>query len=255
MRENVINMSIRYNDLPLSKAEVAAAILKWYSLFVLALYALFQSFFVALILAIPSIYIAPKLQKRKKIAQEASRLKLQFKDLLTSLNSSLSAGRALENCFRIAAQDLLLIYPSSQFTIIRELHMICSRLDNGEPLEQSLFDFAERSNIAEIKQLATSLQTCKRSGGDLISVMRKTALMLSEQIEINNEISIIVAQKKFESRIMMIAPFAFMQFMNVAAKDYMANLYDGFGYILICIVTVLLCGSIYIIRKITNISL
>jgi len=248
-------MRIYYNDLTLSKLETIFAILKWYLIFVVALYALYQSILVALVLALPSIYIAPKLQKRKKISTEASRLRLQFKDLLSSINSSLSAGRALENCFRIAKQDLLLIYPSSQFAIIRELDMICSRLDNGEPLEQSLFDFAARSAIPEINQFADSVHTCKRSGGDLISVMRKSSALLSEQIEINNEISIIVAQKKLEARIMMVAPFLFMQFMNSVASDYMGNLYSGVGYLLITIVLLFLCGCFYLINKITKISL
>ena len=249
-------MLVQYDNLPLSKSEKVVSIIQWYCLFALGFYTLYQSLLVALVLALPSIYIAPKLKKHNKIKQEMSRLKLQFKDLLSSINSSLSAGRALENCFRIAAQDLLLIYPSTQFAIIRELHIICSRLDNGEPLEQSLIDFARRSAIQEIKQFAESIQTCKRSGGDLVSVMRKTTALLSDQIEINNEISIIIAQKQFEAKIMIVAPFVFMQFMNMAAKDYMSNLYSGgLGYIIITVVLLLLCSCFYIIQKITDIKL
>lgn len=248
-------MRVEYSQLTLTKTEKIVALIKWYTLMVIAIYSLYQSIVVALLGALPILFYAPKLQKRKKIKQETSRLKLQFKDLLSSLNSSLAAGRALENCFRIAVQDLLLIYPSSQFSIIRELEIICSKLDNGEPLEHSLLDFAERSHIAEIKQFAQSIQTCKRSGGDLLSVMRKTTSLLSEQIEINNEISIIVAQKKLESRIMIIAPFAFMLFMNRAATTYMENLYSGFGYVLITIVLLFLGLCFFIIHKITDIKL
>lgn len=248
-------MRVEYSQLTLTKTELILAYVQWYSLIAIDIYSLYQSLIVALIGALPILYFAPKLQRRKKIMQEISRLKLQFKDLLSSINSSLAAGRALENCFRIAVQDLLLIYPSSQFSIIRELEIICSKLDNGEPLENSLIDFAQRSHVEEIKQFAKSIQTCKRSGGDLLSVMRKTTALLSEQIEINNEISIIVAQKKLESKIMIVAPFAFMLFMNQVASTYMENLYSGFGYLLISVIMLFLGLCFYIIHKITDIKL
>ncbi|MNG18383.1 hypothetical protein D3C84_1024460 [compost metagenome] len=51
-----------------------------------------------------------------------------------------------------------------------------------------------------------------------------------------------LAQKRFESRILIAIPYVFMAALNAAAPDYMEPLYDGAGgYVLL---TLLLAGFI-----------
>lgn len=244
-----------YDQYKLNMLECTLAITIWFTVLYCMLYSMYQSAWLALIVSLPASLLSLRFERTRRIKKQKQLLLLQFKDLLASVSSSLSAGRSLENCFRVAEKDLLLLYPSVRFSIIRELKMIAFKLDNGETLENCLGSFALRANLQEISQFVEALQTCKRSGGDLLNVMRKTSQMLSDQIDVNNEISILIAQKKLEASIMMVAPFVFMQLMNVMAKDYMEKLYNGIGYILITMVFLLLLGCFWLINKMMNIRI
>ena len=244
-----------YDQYRLNTLERAQAISLWFIVLFAVFYSMYQSVWLSAAVCLPVSLLGLRYERKRKIKKQKQLLLLQFKDLLASVASSLSAGRSLENCFRIAAKDLLLLYPSQKFAIITELKIIAYKLDNGETLEKCLNSFSMRANLQEITQFVEALQTCKRSGGDLLVVMRKTSQMLSDQIDVNNEISILIAQKKLESSIMMVAPFAFMQLMNMMAGEYMEKLYNGLGYVLITIVLLLLLGCFWLIRKMVNIQI
>lgn len=243
-----------YDHYELNRNEVIICIFLWSVLIWFTTYSFYQSIMLSLLL-VPLSFFFLKYERVRLIAKRKARMKLQFKDLLLSLLSSLAAGRSLENCFQVAQADMVMLYPNVQDEMMLEINIINHKLSNGEVLEKSLLDLAERANIAEFSQFVESLQTCKRSGGDLLTVMRRTANMLSDQIEIDNEIAVIIAQKKLESRMMMAAPFVFLQFLNMMAADYMVTLYNGFGYILLTIVLLLLLFCFWIMNKFTQIKL
>ncbi|MNP50009.1 hypothetical protein D3C76_1442380 [compost metagenome] len=58
-----------------------------------------------------------------------------------------------------------------------------------------------------------------------------------------------VAQKRFESKAMFAAPFIFLVFLNLTAKDFMEPLYSGMGYLISSVALVLLaCCYLWITR-------
>lgn len=243
-----------YDQYKLSRNEVMTCIIIWSVLLGFVTFSFYQSIILSIILMPCSLYML-KFERIRLIAKRKVRMKLQFKDLLLSLLSSLAAGRSMENCFQVAQADMLLLYPNVQDELMLEINIINHKLSNGEILEKCLIDLAERVNISEFSQFVESLQTCKRSGGDLLTVMRRTANMLSDQIEIDNEISVLIAQKKLESKMMMAAPFVFLQLLNTMAQDYMQALYSGLGYVLLTIVLCLLLLCFWFMNRLTQITL
>ena len=124
-----------------------------------------------------------------------------------------------------------------------------------EPLEIILRSLANRAQIDEITQFVDVLTTCKRSGGDLLEIMRRTSMIISEKLEVEQEIQVLVAQKKFEGRIMMAVPFVFLAFLGLAAPDYMSPLYQGAGYLLLTAALLLLLFCFWLMGKIMNIRM
>lgn len=125
----------------------------------------------------------------------------------------------------------------------------------GESLEQALLDFSRRARIDDISEFADVFTTCKRSGGDLVEVIRRTSQTIGEKLDVQQEIAVMIAQKRLEARIMMAVPFVFLAFMSFAAPDYMAPLYGGIGYVLLT-VSMLLLGLCYVLmNKIMNIRM
>jgi tight adherence protein B len=200
--------------------------------------------------------LAPKKYREYLRLKRQAKLRLQFKEMLFSLSSSLAAGRSVENAFLASLGDLRLMYPESRSDLMLELEAICHRFSNGDPLEAGLADFSLRSGVDEIRQFADVFITCKRTGGNLIEIIRRTSQIIGEKIEINQEIAVMIASKRFEARIMTGVPFAFMGFLHWTAPDYMAPLYSSaVGYLVITAVLLLLAACSWLMMKIMSIQL
>lgn len=252
--QKVLLQLVNYDQYVLSRFELAKSLVSWSALLIFTTYSFYQSWLLSLLFAPFSLLLLPY-DRRRLIARRKLRMKLQLKDVLMSLVSSLAAGRSLENCFAVAGQDMAMLYPNSSIELIAELDIINHRIRNGESIELSLQKLAERANIEELTQFVEALQTCKRSGGDLLSVMRRTATMLSEQIAIDNEIQVLLAQKKLEGRMMMAAPFVFLQFFHSMSPSYMETLQTPLGYSLLTIVLLLLLLLFWLMDKIMTIRM
>lgn len=219
-----------------------------------AVYLFYHSVSLSLAAAVLGI-AAPRHRRKSLLAQRKERLKLQFKEALYSLTSSLAAGRSLENAFLSTLDDLKLLYPNPRTELLLEFQIVRFRLDNAEPLEYALHNFADRADIEEITQFVDALAACKRSGGDLLAVMKRTSVIIGEKLEIGQEIAVMVAQKKFEGRIMMAVPFVFLTFLSLAAPDYMAPLYGGIGYLLLTAALALLLLCFWLMAKMMSIRM
>jgi tight adherence protein B len=195
-------------------------------------YLFYRSVALSLLFA-PAGMLFPRFRRRSLQAGRQERLRLQFKEALFSLTSSLAAGRSVENAFFAATEDLALLYPDPHTDIRREFAAICHRFENGEPLESALRHFADRARIDEISHFADVFTTCKRVGGDLVEVIKRTSQLIGDKLEVQQEIAVMLARKRFESRVMMAVPFVFLAFLGFAAPDYMEPLYGGFGYVLL----------------------
>jgi tight adherence protein B len=155
---------------------------------------------------------------------------------------------ALEN-------DLVLLIGDTRSDLIIELRAIANRLKNGEQLEACLRDFAKRSDLEELKSFADVIGICKRAGGDLVEVVRKTSQLIGEKLEVELEVSVLISQKKFESRIMMGMPFAFVGILGFMAADYMQPLHQGMGIVLLTVCMLLLMGCSWWMSRIMDIKL
>ncbi len=215
----------------------------------------YNMWLLALLLTLPALK-APKMWQKRQIERKRTLLKLHFKQALYSLSSSMAAGRSVENAFREAAKDLELLYPGGNSDMIRELDVITTRLEYGEPIESALLDFGRRAKIEDIDNFIDVFVTCKRTGGDLIEVVRRTSTVIGEKMDIQQDISVMIAQKKFEANILLATPFIFILFINASAPEFMAPLYGTpMGIILASVGLGLLFLSAWLMGRIMNIQI
>lgn len=197
---------------------------------------------------------APKVWRRHMLDKRRKTLNLHFKQALYSLSSSLSAGRSVENGFRDAVQDLLLLDPGGSSDLIFELRVIVSRLEYGEPIESALQDFAERADMEDMTNFADVFTTCKRTGGDLVEVVRRTSSIIGEKLDIQQELTVMMAQKRFESKALLAAPFALVLFMNMTSPDYMEPMRSGAGIVISTAALAALGGCFWWIARMMDIK-
>ena len=218
-------------------------------------YLFYRSILLAIILC-PSGILYLKFKRRIIISKRRNELNLQFKDLLTSLSSSLCAGRALENAFDSALEDLLLLYPTDDAFIIKETKIIIHKLSLNITIEEAISDFARRSKLDDIRNFSDVITICKRTGGNLIEAIKNSSGIIGDKIEMKQEIETMLSSRKFEQKILNIMPIGMIFVLSVTAQDYIDPIFTtpiGRGAMTACLI--LLVVAILISNKIMDIKM
>lgn len=214
----------------------------------------YNSFFV--LVSVPLLYKPVcNLFKEFKFKQNKKMLKLQFRDLLNSISSSFSTGRHMRESLLEAYDSLVEIYDEKSI-ILKELKKINMELKlAGKTDIEVLKDFAYRTKIEDVDNFVQVYTTCRETGGDFSEAMNKTASIIGEKLTIENEISVMVSQKKLEGMIITFTPIVIIAFLRLVAPDYIDVMYSSFtGKVLmtLCIIVIVLA---YIwIERITSIE-
>lgn len=183
-------------------------------------YVFYHSMILSAVLMIFAVKF-PKIRTKQIISRRKNQLTIQFKDMLYSLSSALSVGKSVETGIRDALQDLRVIYPDPQTDILVELEYILRGISMNETIETMFSQFAERAHLEDIDNFVDIFVTCKRTGGDLMEVMRSTSNTIGEKIEIKQEIETTLSGKKYEFQFMMVLPVIMVLFLTVTSGEYM----------------------------------
>lgn len=253
-RVNDINaIPIDYNEYELTHKEKLGAI------FILSLpmaligFIFYHNVWLAAAVSIVGL-VFPGIRRKQLIEQRKSKLNTQFKQALSCLSSSLGAGKSIESAFQDALTDLKVLYPDPACYIVVEFQIMLRRLDNGEPIEAGMLDFASRSGLEDISSFADVFITCKRTGGNLVEVMKRTSGIISDKLEIKQDISVMVAQKRFESRVLLVSPLIIVAVLSFSSPEYMNPLYQGIGYGIMTACLFILISCAWLTHKIMNIK-
>ncbi len=187
-------------------------------------YVFYHSLILSALLALFAVK-APKIRTRQIIDKRKNQLSLQFKDMLYSLSSALSVGKSVETGIRDSLQDLQVIYPDPETDILVELGLILRGLGMNNTIEDMFGQFAGRAHLEDIDNFVDIFVTCKRTGGDLIEVMRSTSNTIGDKIEVKQEIETMISGKKYEFNFLMILPVIMVLFLTLTSGDYMTPVF------------------------------
>lgn len=223
-------------------------------MFALMGYVFYRNVIIAVIigaigLLFPDYMYKVLLKKRKE------NLNMQFKDMLYSISSSLSAGKSVERAFIEAPADLKMMYPDEDTDIIVELGYIINGLSINETIENLISDLAQRSGDEDIQSFADVFTNCKRTGGNLIDVVRITSNIISDKIEIKREIASGLVQQKFEQKGMIALMLLLILGLTYMSGDYMDPMFTTIqGRIAMTVAFGIFIASYFVGEKITDIQ-
>ncbi len=163
----------------------------------------------------------PKIRKKKIIEARKKKLSLQFKDMLYSLSSAVGAGNSVESAISIALEDMKQQYNDSGVFIIQELELMKVRLQMNRTVEEVFSDFAKRSHLEDVETFASIFQIAKRTGGNLIDIIRNTTQIIADKIEISQEIETMLSGQQMEQKVLTVMPFALVFFMTKTGGGFM----------------------------------
>lgn len=222
-------------------------------LFIIA-FVFFQNVWIAALFSLGGLF-GPGCMVRELVKKRKKELSLQFKDALYALSSALGSGRSVESAFRAALNDLRIIYPDENAYIITEFSYICRRIELNEPVEKALADFGRRSQIEDIINFADVIAICMRTGGNLVSVVKNTSGAISGKIEVEQEIELILAGRRYEQKVLNVMPLVFIGLVNFGGSGYTDPLYSSLtGYLLMALSLGILAASYLFSKRIMDIK-
>jgi tight adherence protein B len=260
--ENIINRRIRNmktdntgnKEFCLSVKENIISILMG-MLFDVILGELFYRSVIGVLFLGPIVYFYRRRKAGNLIKERKWRLNLEFKEGITALSAALEAGYSAENAFEEACRDLMKTGQENML-ILKEFEYIVKQLRMNITVEKALSDFGVRTGIDDIKSFSDVFGTAKRTGGDLIHVIRITSRIISDKIEVKREIRTLVTAKRLEANIMKAIPLFILIYLSVSSPGFLNPLYHNIlGVTVMTVFLFSYLGAFLMIDKITAIEM
>lgn len=187
---------------------------------------LFYDSWKAIIVLLPLGLLDYQSMKGQKLKKQKRELTLQFKDMMESLATALSAGYSLERGFLEAEKDLKLIYAKDAM-IFSEISYILEGLKWNQPVDLLVKDFGMRSGIDDIVNFSNVITVAKKNGGNLVRIIQKTVRSIADKIATEEEIETMITEKKYEEKVMMIMPYGIILYLRMTSGDFFNVLYHN----------------------------
>ena len=166
---------------------------------------------------------------------------IQFRDAMSSALTSMRAGYSAENAFVEAKKDMELLYGKKSL-IYSALSRIEKGIRNNVPLEILLIQMGQETKNKDIQDFAAVFAVAKKSGGNMTDIISRTISVISEKMDVEKEIDVLISAKRMEAGIMDMVPFFIIFYISLTSPGFFEPLYHNvFGSILMT-----LCMGVYI---------
>lgn len=151
-------------------------------------------------------------------------LTVQFKDAILSVASGLNAGYSVENAFAVSLDEVSRIYGKDSM-IAGEIRLMLCKTRMNRTFEEALEDFAARSGLEDVRSFADVFLAARKSGGELMKIIARTAEIIGEKIRIQEDIMTATASKRMEQKIMSAIPILIVFYIEFTSPGFFDVLY------------------------------
>ena len=192
--------------------------------------------------------------KKEQEKKKRRRLLMEFKGFMRAVDAALEGGYSLENAIILAEKDVEKEF-GRKASILKHLTVVRRKMSLNEPVDTVFSDLAEETDLEEIRAFAEVIHIIRFSGGNTIQIIRDSVRTISERIDVENNISAVIAGKKLEQKIMVLMPFIIILYTRLTMKSFMNVLYEGFtGRAFMTVMLLLVLAADRIGRHITDIN-
>ena len=174
---------------------------------------------------LPLLFLYYRTWKKEYAKRRKEKFQKQFKEALQSLRTVLNVGYSIENAIREVKKEMTTLY-GEDAPITKEFSYLVRQLEMNIPVEQAWKTFADRVEMSEVTHFVTILSTIKRSGGDMIAVLRQTIETICMKLEVQQEIYTIIVAKQMEFHIMSAIPMGIIVYLKMSFPEFLSVLYQ-----------------------------
>lgn len=193
------------------------------------------------------------IRQEQILKNRQGKLKTQFRDMLEALSTSLGAGNNMPDSFVAANEDLKNQYEEDAF-ILQELQVIINGMNSSITPEELLRDFGRRSGCEDIEDFAGVFDISLRRSGDIRETVQNTCRILTDKMQIAEDIETTISSSKNEQYIMLVMPIALVGLIKVSSPEFAANFATFSGVVATTIGVILFVISYFIGKKLLDIK-
>jgi len=177
------------------------------------------------------LYVAKVYQGKEKEKKRGLRRK-ELKDMLTAMETAVRAGESLNSSFLSAVKEMKGIYVKD-LSFMEILERMKRRIDMGETVSAVMEDYTKWSGLSEARSLSVIFKIAENTGGSTIRIMENSVDKISQKTEIEDEIEVLIREKKLELGLMILMPSFIILYLRLTNPDYIGILYNSlFGAVL-----------------------
>ncbi|MBN1623770.1 MAG: hypothetical protein JW903_05340 [Clostridia bacterium] len=163
----------------------------------------------------------------------------------SSENFSSAYFRAVADYEKMHGEDVLLLVLKSG----------AARFRINNSAGDVLNHIAEKTDIEDAYLFAGSIESSEETGISVIDITNHTIGIITEKIQLKNELLMILSGKRFEHILVSIIPAAILVLLSVGAGSYLSPLYETIaGKIVMTVAGIIFCASWYTGKQITSIE-
>ena len=153
--------------------------------------------------------------------------------MLQILITYMQTGYSLENAFLSTEKELVNIIGADNYLVLQLNHMN-HRVHMNMPIEKSFEIMSQNIDIEESMEFFRDYEYLKKDwSGNYNKNIRRAAEKLEDKITLSQEVETMMAEKKYEMKVMIIMPVVIITYIKLVSTDFAGGLYRNFMGILI----------------------
>lgn len=192
--------------------------------------------------------------EKECIRRKQTEFQEQFREAIQSISASMRVGYSVENAVKETKKDLSVLY-NENTSIQREFTNMVRQIYLQVPTEQIMEEWAERMQQEDVRNFVNVFVMAKRSGGNMIGIIRNSADQIRDKLEVRAEIETMLTARKYEFKVMSVIPFGMIAYMKISFSEFMGILYGnwlGIGVMSACLAVYF--GAYMLGERIVNIE-
>ena len=178
-----------------------------------------------------------------------------FCEMLRILAGELQVGYSMENAFPQTLRAMEEVSAPDE-PIIRMLRDVCLKIRLHQTVEEAILDFSKESDHEDIRNFVTVFISAKRRGGDMISVIRHTSMIIAQKRDVEREVQMVMAAKRYEFHLMAVIPIGIIAYMRMSFPELFSLLYgNAAGALFMSGALVVLAAAYWIGSRIISIEM
>lgn len=246
---------INYDACPMTRFQHIALFIGLFLVFTAVFFVFYHSIVYSAVLAVPTAVIMEKNFANGTIDKRRRTLKLQFRDLLESMSVSVRAGGNELMALESAYKDLSLTYNDNADIMVELKTIILKNKNGGIPLRDLFADFAKRSKVDDVESFAEIFEVIETKSNRFGEIISNTHQIISDKLEIEQEIETMINSAKTESYIMLVMPVVITLAMSSMGGELMAALFTtGVGKITATAAIIIFLIAFFLAQKMSKID-